>query len=65
MKSLGEVLREPLLLGESLDMIVHMKTISNESKWVHLTHSNMTFDDKECQILTIRDITAQNIVKKV
>lgn len=38
LKSLDDVLRQPSLLGEAREIVIHMKSISNESRQVQLTH---------------------------
>ena len=58
------MLSRPALLGDGQEMVVQMKSLSNEKRNVILIHQKMLFDDKECQILTIRDTSANFKLKK-
>jgi len=64
MKSLQNILKDPKLLGKTSNIEGVVKSSSGEKKRVLLTHQNMLFNDKECQILTIRDTSASHNLKK-
>ena len=58
--SLEELLLNPDLLGELKECVLKIKKISTGERCVvQLSHSQMLFNDMDCQILTIRDISAQ------
>ena len=63
--SLLDLLLNPELLGTSQEIVLKIKQIStDEKRVVHLTHSQMRFNDMECLILTIRDISAQQNLER-
>ena len=42
-----------------------MRSMEDEERRVNLTHEQMVFNEKECQILTIRDVSAQHNLMEV
>jgi len=55
---LVDVLKQPKLLGED-SKIITVKSLSDKILKVHMNHQNILFKNRDCQMLTIRDISGQ------
>lgn len=58
-KSLNDILLNIELLGNDKNIVIGFKLKKREKRWIQLTHETIILNKKECELLTMRDITFQ------